>query len=173
MPRYRLAIQGSVTGPHSVEALRQMALMRAFDETALVAPEGSDDWNMLRELPHLKTELFPARPAYRLKEKNIVAINDTTSGEPISVHEILAGNVAREKNLGTPAQAAESLAAPQHRSPKRRLGFLGAAAALTLVGAGVTVLLPLNGFAITVLIATLAITNAGLCRAYRRRTGGD
>jgi hypothetical protein len=110
MPRYLLNVDGIISGPHGEPALRDMASLRAFDESALLAPESTEDWKAVRDLPELCTLLFPPRKTISLKAKAIETVPQENN-EPISVDQILHENLVAEAR--TPAK-------PMARRPNRR-----------------------------------------------------
>ncbi|MFT3782376.1 MAG: DUF4339 domain-containing protein [Nibricoccus sp.] len=98
MPRYLLKVGDNVTGPHSEAALQEMASVRVFDEEALLAPEATEDWRAVGELPELCAKFFPPRKTISLKAKAIETVNQAND-EPVSVDQILKENLAAEANL--------------------------------------------------------------------------
>jgi len=71
-----------------------MASMQAFDENALISSEGAEQWSVLRDSPELRASLFPGARKFQFKEKPFTAVNKPTN-EPISVEEMLRGNIAK------------------------------------------------------------------------------
>lgn len=158
MAHYRLSIKGKVSGPHSLEALKEMASIGAFDRTALLAPDGTDQWKSVGESGDLATQLFPERPKMQLKAKAIVATPD--SDQPVSVDQILAGNVAADN------RRAEPLIVKRRMIRRRTTDFLLAVAALDLVAAAGWYFLPHNAVVIVALLSYVAISNLGVYWVY-------
>lgn len=98
MPRYLLKIDSTVSGPFSERALEEMASVRAFTEEALLAPEGTEAWTPLRELPELHARCFPARRRIGLKAHPFETVGQENN-EPISIDKILQDNLAAEAKL--------------------------------------------------------------------------
>ena len=94
--RYLVRTNERDFGPHSIESLQQMASMRAFDENALISPEGTNHWSVLRDSPELRASLFPGPRKLQLKEKPFTSVN-LPANAPISVEEMLRGNIAKAK----------------------------------------------------------------------------
>lgn len=95
MPRYLLKVDGKTTGPHSEIALQEMASVRAFDESALLAPEQTEDWKAVREIPELLALFFPPKKTIQLKEKAFETVPQEST-EPVTVDQILRDNLAAE-----------------------------------------------------------------------------
>jgi hypothetical protein len=110
--RYLIRVNDRVLGPHSLEALQQMASMQAFDETALISPEGTEQWSVLRDSPELRASFFPSARKFQFKDKPFTAVNKPTN-EPISVEEMLRGNIAK-------AQPFEPTVVAERPRPNRR-----------------------------------------------------
>jgi len=98
MPRYLLNVDGKISGPFSDTALQEMASVRAFDGSALLAPEATEDWKAVRDLPELHAQLFPPRKTISFKAKVIESLPETNN-EPISVDQILHENVVVESKI--------------------------------------------------------------------------
>jgi hypothetical protein len=117
--RYLVRVNDRVLGPHSLESLQQMASTQAFDENALISPEGTEQWSVLRDAPELRTSLFPGARKFQFKEKPFTAVNKPAN-EPISVEEMLRGNIAK-------AQPFEpTVVVGQPRPNRRRRDFVTA-----------------------------------------------
>lgn len=101
MPRYLLKIDDKVSGPFSETALAEMASVRAFDETALAAPELTEDWRPVSAFPELHAQCFPPRKGLQLKAKAFESI-ETPNAEPVSVDQILQENLAAEARAPRP-----------------------------------------------------------------------
>lgn len=97
MPRYRLKVGEKITGPFSEAALEEMASVRVFDAEALLAPEDSEDWKPVRELPELHARFFPQKKSLSLKAKEIQVVADEKTSGTISVDQILQENTALER----------------------------------------------------------------------------
>lgn len=154
MLRYSLKIDGKLSGPHSVPALQEMAALRAFDEATPIAPELTEDWKPVREIPELNAVLFPPRKAIQLKAKVFESIPQIA--EPASVSELLRGNLdAEAKNPPSPRFVI--------RRPNRRLrDFLTAAILFNLIGGAGVYFLPHNHVITVSLGSYFAIINLGL-----------
>ena len=72
--RYHLALDGKVSGPHGLAALREMASIQAFTRDALVTPEHTENWQPIHALPELAAALFPATAKLQLKAKAVTLL---------------------------------------------------------------------------------------------------
>lgn len=95
MSRYLLKVEGKVSGPFTEMALQEMASVRAFDNTALLAPQNTEDWKPICEQPALDSLLFPPRKTVKLKMKDFEKV-ETPNTEVVSVDQILQENLAAE-----------------------------------------------------------------------------
>ncbi len=98
MPRYLLKIEGKISGPHSDIKLEEMASVRAFDESAELAPETTEDWKAISDIPDLHARFFPPKKSISLKAK-VIEIMPDASDEPITVDQILKDNMEAEAKL--------------------------------------------------------------------------
>jgi len=98
MPRYLLKVDGKISGPHSDIKLQEMASVRVFDESAELAPEATEDWKSVRDIPELHTRFFPPKRVISLKEKVIETLPQENN-EPITVDQILNENLEFEARL--------------------------------------------------------------------------
>lgn len=98
MPSYLLKVAGKISGPHSDIKLQEMASVRAFDESAELAPESTEDWSAVRDIPELHARFFPPKKAISLKEK-VIKIVPQENNEPITVDQILSDNLEMESRL--------------------------------------------------------------------------
>jgi hypothetical protein len=98
MPSYLLKVNGKISGPHSDTKLQEMASVLAFDEAAELAPESTEDWKAIRDIPELHTRFFPPKKTITLKEKVIVTLPQENN-EPITVDQILNDNLEMEARL--------------------------------------------------------------------------
>ncbi len=98
MPSYLLKFEGKVSGPHSDIKLQEMASVRAFDESAELAPEATEDWKTIRDLPELMPRFFPPKKTITLKAK-VVTTMPEASDEPITVDKILHDNLVAEAKI--------------------------------------------------------------------------
>lgn len=98
MPRYLLKIDGKISGPHSDIKLQEMASVLAFDESAELALESTNDWKAVRDIPELHTRFFPPKRIISLKEKTIETLPQENN-EPITVDQFLNENVEFEARL--------------------------------------------------------------------------
>ncbi|MFT3869601.1 MAG: DUF4339 domain-containing protein [Nibricoccus sp.] len=98
MPRFRLKVGEKITGPFSDAALEEMASVRVFDADAQLAPEGTEDWKAVREIPELLARFFPQKKSLSLKAKQIEVVEETNT-ETISVDQILLENAAAEAQV--------------------------------------------------------------------------
>jgi hypothetical protein len=155
MPRYLLKTNGKTSGPHSLAALEQMSSVRAFDESALLTPEGAEEWKPVRDLPELQAVLFPPRKAIPFKEKSFETVAQENN-EPISVDKILHANLVAEAKNAPPFN-------PVVRFPnRRRRDFLTAVILCDLLAAGVAWYLPHSQIVSVSVLSFVAITNLGL-----------
>ena len=112
MPRYLLKVDGKVSGPYGERALQEMASVRSFDETAMVAPEATETWALITQVPELHELLFrPADRHLHLKAKPFEVI-EQRHPDVVSVDQILQENLAAEMRAARP---------PLKRYPNRRL----------------------------------------------------
>ena len=100
-PRYFLQLAAGPSGPHSLVALREMASANTFTPDTLIAPENSDTWFAIHDLPELSATLFPGPRKHSLKTKAFVATPDSDTA--ISVDEILRTNLRAEDSRPAPA----------------------------------------------------------------------
>jgi hypothetical protein len=158
LPRYYIKTESGTTGPHSLDALRQMAELRAFTEEALVAQENSTEWTLLRDLIELHAELFPpAARKFTLKEKSIDVINIKNNGDtPITVEAILHANLTRQQ-VSEPALSFEV-----KRPNRRHRDYWLLMIAGNLFGATLAVFLPHNPFVMVFLLSFFVVFNLGL-----------
>lgn len=110
MPRFHLKVGEKITGPFSDTALEEMASVRVFDPDAQLAPEGTEEWKPVREMPELLARFFPPKKTISLKARQI-EVTEETNKEAISVDEILQDNLAAE---------AAAPRKPMKRLPNRR-----------------------------------------------------
>jgi len=155
MPGYRLKISDKTTGPHSVAALQEMASVRAFDETAQVTPESSEDWRSIRDIPELHTLLFPPRKTLTFKDKAFESLPQETT-EPVSVHEILHANLVAE------AKTAPVLRSHAKYRDRRRSDFLVCIILCALLGGGVWWYLPRSHDTTVILLSFFGVVGLGL-----------
>jgi len=154
MSRYLLKIADKISGPHSIAALQEMASVRAFDESALLAPEGTEDWKAVRDIPGLPDLLFPPRKTISFKAKSFESLPQETK-EPVTVHEILHANLEAEAKSG-PLR-------PMVKYPnRRRRDFLTCVILCDLAGGAIYRYLPLSHDATVILVTAFAILNLGL-----------
>jgi hypothetical protein len=157
-PRYYLALDGQVSGPHGLDALRQMASVHAFTRDTLVTAEHEENWQPLHALPELANALFPATAKLQLKAKTVALTTDSIT--PISVEEILRNNLSAEARAAPPPD----YTAQPSRSPGRArtrdyllTAFLGNG-----VGAAAWHLLPHNPVIFVLLLSFFTLFNIGL-----------
>jgi len=154
MSRYLLKIAGQISGPHSLAALQEMASVRAFDETALLALENTHDWKAVRDIPSLPALLFPPRKTLSFKATTFESLPQEATG-PVTVHEILHANLEAEAKNG-PLR-------PLVKYPnRRRRDFLVCIILCDLVGGALYRYLPHSHDTTTILVTIFAILNVGL-----------
>ena len=118
--RYLLVEGGITTGPHSLAVLRQKAEIHVITRDTLIAFENDrEDWAPIHSLEVLSAELFPGQTAFTLGAKTIEFVNTQNSEAPPTVHEMLAGNLARQRTT-----EGELLKPHPPRSNKRRNDYL-------------------------------------------------
>lgn len=110
MPQYHLKVGEKITGPFSEAALEEMASVRVFDPNAQLAPEGTEAWKPVHEMPELLARFFPQKKILSLKAKQIEVVAEEHK-EAITVDQILRENLE--------AEAAAPLK-PLKRLPNRR-----------------------------------------------------
>jgi len=155
MSRYLLKIAGKNSGPHSVVALQEMASIRAFDGSALIALENTEDWKPIQSIPELHTLLFPPKKTLSFKDKAFESLPQDTT-EPITVHEIL------HDNLAAAAKSEHVLRPGVKYVNRRRRDFLISAVLCDSVCAGIVWYLPLSHDVLVILLTFFAIINFGL-----------
>jgi hypothetical protein len=156
--RYYVVVDGAVSGPHGVDALREMASVHAFSRDSLITSESAENWLPIHALPALSDLLFPAAPRLQLKNRVIVPTLDAIA--PVSVEELLRENLAAEGRQ--PAPPVHS--ATQVRSPgrARRRDYLIAAFSCNAIGLAAFLLLPRTPYMVVPLLAYFVIINVGL-----------
>ena len=155
MPRYLLQISGKTSGPHSLAALQEMASVRAFDESTLIAPENTDDWKPVRDIPELHVVLFPPRKTISFKDK-VFESTPQESDEPVSVHEILNANLVAEAKNGPLFKPGVKYI------DRRRRDFLFTVILCDLVGGAIAWYAPLSHDLMVILLTFFGILNLGL-----------
>jgi hypothetical protein len=99
-PPYYLVEDGKVTGPHSLEVLRQKADIRVISPDTHIQPAVPPDspWYALREDAALLALLFPARPTLSLGKARFTPANAATdaASAPVDVFAMLRDNAARQ-----------------------------------------------------------------------------
>ena len=98
MPRYLLKVEGRISGPFGEAALEEMASVRAFDEKALLAPEGTEAWPVLSQMHELCARCFPPKRKIELKTKAFEKVAEGNN-EPVSIAKILQENLSAEAKL--------------------------------------------------------------------------
>lgn len=158
LPRYYVKTESGTTGPHSLDALRQMADLRAFTDEALVGQENGTEWTVLRDLVELHAELFPpSARKFTLKGKSIEIINSKhNSDAPITVEAILHANLARQQVSEPP------LSLEVKRRNRRQRDYWLLMIAGNLFGATLAVFLPHNPFVMVFLLSFFVVFNLGL-----------
>lgn len=100
MPRYRVKVGDKILGPHSEEALTEMASVRVFKPDALIAPELTEEWKAVQDIPELHAKFFPPKRPIQLKARTFETV-ETAQQEgdgPVTVDQILKDNLAAEAN---------------------------------------------------------------------------
>jgi hypothetical protein len=152
--RYYLPIDGQVSGPHSLTALKEMASVRAFNADTLIVAEGAETWVPLHTLPDLCAQLFPTGTAYSLK--NAPPRARAEAGPPIVVEEILHKNLANQTVHEAPLDPVD------HRPNRRRRDFLLLFAAGNLVALTAFLLMPRDPIVMVPLGSFFVLFNIGV-----------
>jgi hypothetical protein len=152
-PRYYLALDGQLSGPHGLDALKDMASVHAFTRDTLATPEGTENWLPLHAIPALADTLFPSAAKFQLKEKAFAPTSD--SDRPVTVEELLHTNLASESRQPPAAHA------PCPGTSRRR-DFLFAAICANALALIAWLLLPSHPFILVPLLAYVVIINLGL-----------
>lgn len=99
-PPYFLVEDGKVTGPHSLEVLRQKAEIHVISPDTHIQPAVPPDspWYALREDAALLALLFPARPTLSLGKAHFTSANTPgdAASAPVDVFAMLRDNAARQ-----------------------------------------------------------------------------
>ncbi len=158
-PRYFLQENGQRTGPHSLDVLRQKAEVYVITpDTPIITEDDPEGWAPLRESQVLCSALFPERPNYTLAARTIDKVNALTEPHSApSVHEMLRGNLARQR-----AVEGELLKPPPQRSNRRRLDYVFMVVFGNLFAALAWLLLPANPMVLVSLLGFVVIYNLGL-----------
>ncbi len=156
--RYYLALDGKVSGPHGLEALRDMASVHAFTRDTLATPEHVENWQPIHALPELADTLFPAATKLQLKAKAITLTADSVT--PISVEEILRNNIAADACPVLPPDYTTKSARPRGRARNR--DFLVAAILGNGLGAAAWFFFPHNSVIAVFVLSYFTILNISL-----------
>lgn len=156
--RYYLALDGQVSGPHGLEALREMASVHAFTRDTLATPEGTENWLPIHAIPVLAETLFPASAKFQLKGKAFIETAD--SDKPIGVEDILRKNLAAEATRAAPVD----YTARPSRSPgsNRRRDFIFSIISANAIGVAAYAIFPSHPFILVPLLAYFVVINLGL-----------
>ena len=154
MSRYLLKIADQTSGPHSIPALQEMASVRAFDDTALLALENTENWKSVRDIPGLQALLFPPRKTLSFKAKPFESVRQEETA-PMTVHEILHANLEAEAK-NPPLRPMVKYA------NRRRRDFLTCIILCDLVGGAIYKYMPLSHDTTAILVTFFAILNVGL-----------
>jgi len=93
--RYRVRVENQEIGPHSLDALRDMAATQAFTAKALVTEEGIAAWRQIQDDAALREYLFPGPTKFKFKAKAFETVN-AANDEPLKVEHFLQGNLSRQ-----------------------------------------------------------------------------
>ena len=149
---------GRRTGPHSLAVLCQKAEIRVIDRETLVAFEDEPEtWLPLRECEGLSAGLFPEKTAFTLAAKTIESVNAAAPTQPVSVHDMLQSNLARQE-----AATGDLLKPLPPRSNRRKQDFWLLFGALNLVVALLALWLPMNPIVFVSIIALFTLGNISL-----------
>jgi hypothetical protein len=156
--RYYLVLDGSVSGPHSVDALREMASVHAFNGDCLATPEHEENWLPIHARPVLASAILPTAAKYQLKARAITPVSD--SAKPVTVDELLRGNLAADARQSPPIDYTATPSRPPGRARNR--DYLVAAAACNALGLALLFLLPRTPYIAVPLLAYFVVINIGL-----------
>ena len=99
-PPYFLLEDGRITGPHSLEVLRQKAEIHVISADTPIQPASLPEaaWRPLREDRPLHAFLFPARPTLSLGKAQYISANTPgdAASAPVDVFAMLRDNAARQ-----------------------------------------------------------------------------
>lgn len=157
-PRYYLALDGQVSGPHGLEALREMASVQAFTRDTLATTEGTENWLPIHAIPGLADALFPVSAKFQLKEKVIIETAD--SNKPVVVEDILRDNLTAETGRVTPVDYTTRPSRPP--GANRRRDFPVSIVCANALGLTAYLLLPAHPAILVPLLAYFVIINIGL-----------
>lgn len=157
-PRYYLALDGQLSGPHSLTVLHEMASVHAFTRDTLATPEGTENWQPIHAIPALVGALFPAAPKHQLKSKAIALTTDSTT--PVSVEEILRNNLSAEVRAVPAADYTTQPTRPPGRARRRDYWF--SMIACNALGLVAYFILGKSAYTAIPLLAYFTMTNIGL-----------
>jgi hypothetical protein len=160
--RYYLALDGKVAGPFGHVALREMASVNTFKPDTLCTPEGSENWQPIHAVPELAV-LFPLTEKLQLKSKLIIPTSDSVT--PISVEEILRGNLSADARRQSDSPALEQQPPPNPGRGRRR-DYLIACALFNGIGLLALLVLHRNAFTYAFLLSYFVTSNIGLYWIY-------
>ncbi len=156
--RYFVIVDGKASGPHGIDALRQMASIHAFNRDSLITPEHAENWLPIHALPALGDQLFPPVPKLQLKSRVVVPTLDATT--PVSVEELLRKNLTAEERLSPPRDYTQP--APRAPGKARNRDYLIAALACNALGLAALLVLPRTPHIGVPLLAYFVVINVGL-----------
>ena len=159
LPRYYLALDGQLSGPHSLPVLQEMASVHAFTRDTLATPEGSENWLPIHAIPALADTLFPSAAKFQLKEKTFAETAD--SDRPVSVDELLRANLDSEIRHVAPADYTTP-SAPKSAGSSRRRDFLFSIVCANALGLAAYAVFPSHPFLLVPLLSYFVIINLGL-----------
>jgi hypothetical protein len=157
-PRYYLALDGKVSGPHGLDALRDMASVHAFTRDTLATREHVENWQPIHALPELADVLFPAAAKFQLKAKAVTLTADSVT--PVSVEEILRDNLAAHARTAPPPDYTAQPSRPPGRARSR--DYWIAMIACNALGLAAYFVLGRSAYTAIPLLAYFTMTNIGL-----------
>ncbi|ATC62756.1 hypothetical protein CMV30_01550 [Nibricoccus aquaticus] len=156
--RYYLALDGQVSGPHGLDALRDMASVHAFTRDTPATLEGTENWQPIHAHAELAAVLFPAAAKFQLKAKAITLTTDSVT--PVSVEEILRTNLSAEALTTPPPDYIAQPTRPPGRARNRDYAL--SALLANALGAAAWFIFPHNPVILVFLLSYLTIANLGL-----------
>ncbi|MGC4074316.1 MAG: DUF4339 domain-containing protein [Nibricoccus sp.] len=156
--RYYVTLDGKVSGPHGLEALRQMASVHAFTRDTLATPEHAENWQPIHAQPELADALFPTTTKLQLKAKAITHTVDSVT--PVSVEEILRTNLASEAR-STP-QSDYTARSGRRPGLARTRDYLIATIFGNALGGAAWYFLPHDQLILVFIVSYLTMLNVGL-----------
>ncbi len=157
-PRYYLALDGQVSGPHGLDALKDMASVHAFTRDTPATLEDTENWQPIHAFPDLCSVLFPTATKHQLKAKAFTLTTDSVT--PVSVEEILRTNLSAEARTTPPPDYTAQPTRPPGRARNRDYAL--SALLANALGAAAWFIFPHNPVILTFLLSYFTVTNLGL-----------